>query len=771
MESTTQRLAKYSELASFGFLFLLSLGLFTFFLPQLGIDISRAFFVYGFTLLSLLTLLLARVGNKTLNLFPFSKKFAVFAFLPLAFLVASFTSSVPSTSLIGLGFEEFSAFSITMIALLGYLFAYHAQNVHRKAILAYSLAVSATLALVFQIVRIASGGKWLTLGYFTEPISNLVGRWPDLAVLGTLVLVVAMVYSLRKATDFTGVLVVLATGVGLFFNLVISIIPMWIIVFLVAMYCVRFSRKNMSFDGMAPTSTFGKYLVLKQKYIPMSIAVIAAVFIVFQLVTNQNPLFYQSQTHTTYLSTTRFNVPFLDTPATFLSDSYAVAKQTLTKKPFTGAGPSMFSKEWLMNKPRAVNETPWWSVDYAVGASVPLTVAVMSGALGLLALFAFLYVSGRAAYRAMKDAAANVSYDKLALSLATVTLLLTSLVYTPNLPVFALLFIFAALVVAKPQQVMDQEGMATNRGMIKGIILTVVALVLTFGFVTRFVSYANVFANRDSAAKAIAALTQATKITPSDSYYRALADSYSLEASQSTDIELQKNDVALAEVALNNAVKFDGTNYLNYVALGNFYAQFLTQNKNVYQAANGAYVKALELNPSNPTLQLLRARLEILNGNIKGAEPYIQNALNLKNNYTDAAVLASQIKVEEKDYTNAVAAAGYAVQSDVNNKTALYQYGMLLYQTKNYANAVPVLERLVQLSGNTPNAQVVYALGLSYKATNATDKAIAVFQVLDQAIPNSQIIKDELKDLRSGGTTAKPTTETATSTKATTKKP
>jgi len=119
---------------------------------------------------------------------------------------------------------------------------------------------------------------------------------------------------------------------------------------------------------------------------------------------------------------------------------------------------------------------------------------------------------------------------------------------------------------------------------------------------------------------------------------------------------------------------------LNYIALGNVYYNVLPLGvTNAYESSKEQYNKALELNPKNPMMLLLLAKLEITNKNIPQAKAFLVQALEMKNDYVDAIILSAQIDESEGNLSGAMSKVEKAVMYNPSNFDARYYLG-IIYQ-------------------------------------------------------------------------------------------
>jgi cytochrome c-type biogenesis protein CcmH/NrfG len=126
----------------------------------------------------------------------------------------------------------------------------------------------------------------------------------------------------------------------------------------------------------------------------------------------------------------------------------------------------------------------------------------------------------------------------------------------------------------------------------------------------------------------------------------------------------------------------------------------------------------------------------------------LQQALQLKPDYTDAILFAVQLYVANKDLNNAVLAAKAAVQSAPGVAPIWFELGLLYYSGNDMADAIIALEKAVKLQTDYANAK--YFLGLAYAATNRTQDAIQQFKDLQITNPDNDEVKLILSNLEAG---------------------
>ena len=177
------------------------------------------------------------------------------------------------------------------------------------------------------------------------------------------------------------------------------------------------------------------------------------------------------------------------------------------------------------------------------------------------------------------------------------------------------------------------------------------------------------------------------------------------------------------------ATQFDQNNSANWIALGNVYQTVVPlQVEGAYDNAKLAYERARTLAPMNPELLLILAQLEVANENLDGAREYLTEAINLKNDYTGAIFLLSQIEVQQGRTEEALAAAEAAAFFEPQNPVVLFQVGVLRSGSGDTEGAIRAFEQAVFRDPGYANAR--YFLGASLASIGNTDAAVEQFRAI-----------------------------------------
>ena len=178
------------------------------------------------------------------------------------------------------------------------------------------------------------------------------------------------------------------------------------------------------------------------------------------------------------------------------------------------------------------------------------------------------------------------------------------------------------------------------------------------------------------------------------------------------------------------ATRLAPSDYQNWLALGNLYAQAVPLGiTGAYDSARTAYEKAHAMNPTNPQILYILAQLNIANKSNNAAKDNLKAAIALKQDYTAAIFLLSQLEVQDGNVKDALASALSAAYFTPNDPNILFQVGILYAAQNDFANAATALGAAVNANPQFANARyllsAVYAKQGDFKAALAQMEAIA----------------------------------------------
>ncbi|KND48320.1 MAG: Tfp pilus assembly protein PilF [Parcubacteria bacterium C7867-003] len=690
--------------------------------------------------------------------------------------VLGFSAVVPVVyflSGIYLGFSRMAFFGYTFdistvgFILLAFVYMFLVSVLFRdkkKMVQAYTaFGVSSVIFALFVLIRIFAGADTLSFGLFTVTTATMLGSWNNIAVLfGIGVILSLITLDMVRVSKLMKVLLFVGLVVSLFFVSLVNFTLVWGVLavcsFILILY--KMFSANTSF---APVQSW-KSRLARVSVVPLVVLVLSLVFVFWG-----NAGIYLAGK----LKATNIEVR----PS--LSTTLNIAKSTLKERPLFGSGPNTFVTQWLTYKPADIVTSVFWDTDFTNGIGLIPTFTVTTGLVGLLSWLLFLgfyvYLGIKSIFVRSEDSLVN--YLITSSFFVSLFLWVVNFAYVPSTAMFVLAFFFTGLFFASIYLagiipvVNRQFNTSPKLGFVSSLVMvaSLVAVVsLGYGLFRSSLSLwyfqKSSFAlntSKDSKASEEYML-KAIVAVPNDIYYRSLSEVqiYQLNEILSQDPknvkpeELQKQFSDGLTKAITSAItstERDPSNYLNWVSLGRVYDAVSVPQLNIagaYESAQIAYIEALKKNPKNPGILMLLARLAVNRNDLKQAEGYAQQAIQLKNNYLDAYFLLSQIEVANGNIAGAVRSVTAASIIDPTNPAIFFQLGLLKYNQGDFNGAITALEKATEMTPDYANAK--FFLGLSYEATKQREKAIKQFEDLSVSNPDSKEVEQILSNLRAG---------------------
>ncbi|MFA5838595.1 MAG: tetratricopeptide repeat protein [Candidatus Paceibacterota bacterium] len=760
-ENSDKKIFDFEKL-SFIFLFLTIFLIPLFFIPSTSVALNsgKMFLLVFGTLLSFIFWLISKFKEGKFEL-PKSIVFIFALIVPLAYLISSFFSGSFRTSFLGGGFEIDTFGSIAILFLLFILITLLFKSKQKLFYLYVGFFISVIVVSLFQILRLIFGPEFLSLGVFFGAVSSMVGKWNDLGIFfGLAIVLLLSSLEFLNMTKLMKIISYIILLVSLLFLVVINFVTVWFVVGLFSLilfiYSLMFKPKIQTEDSANNVSSKKRF-----PFIPLVVFVISVVFVV------SGGLF--TETISNLFGTSQIEVR----PS--WQSTFEIAGKALKNDLILGSGPNRFNTEWLLNKPAGINDTIFWNTDFNSGISLVFSSLTTTGLLGfiswILFVVMFLFVSLKGVFN-LKD---DLLKKSIVISsfFGSIYLWVFTMLYVPDIAVLSLAFVFSGILIASlyNDEAIKKINISFSKDSKMGMVIVSVfvlllALTLLFGvFETKkFISNiyfqkgmisANINNDITNAEKNI---KTAIKFDGSDLYYRTLSqiglaklNLISTQKDVKQEVLQEQFQNALGETidSAKEAVDIDNTNYQNWIALGSVYEAVVPLKiEGAYESAMASYQQALKYNPESPAIYLTMARLDVLNGDIKKARENITNALNKKNNYTEAFFLLSQIEVDQGNISAAISSVESASTLSPNDPTVFFYLGLLKYNNKNFTGAVSPLERAVALSPSYSNAK--YFLGLSYEKVDRITDAIAQFEDVAKLNPDNQEVKQILENLKNG---------------------
>ena len=682
--------------------------------------------------------------------------------VPLATLFASLSSGAIRHSLVGSGLEADTFFALVILSLLATLVPFILST---RRDLSNVLTLLLGLGLInslFQLLRLI--GNFTFLSVFDATAVNLIGKWNELGIFSGLTLLISLAFVALlpwRRTKFLAGLV-LATGASSF--LVLLLVNYYLAWLLVGLGAAAIWLGQM-FLGQSSERKLFRFIN------PATVILIISLFFFWfgQVGNTPAPLKEKFDLGTFINNTTgQLGVQVLEVYPSWTS-TWSVIKSSLASNPVFGIGPNKFTAQWFKNRPVDVNETVFWEDDFRVGAGLVPSAVATTGLVGGLA-YAFLILtivgSGLLVWRRRGEPVDNVL--SFIIWLLAVYLWVFSILYIPGIVILMLTFFFTGLLIATlslgkedpvPMSPSRLGHVINTFGQSGGLVIVFILLALIGQSFWSNVTYNRGLLASFSGdlAKGEILIARAASLNPNDVFYRSLVDldlAFMSQIASSKDLkpeEAQQRFQTVLSAAIANAQEardYDPTNYLNWLYLGRVYETVVPLKvPGAYDEALKAYTEAKTLNPLMPSVWLAFARLEIAAGNTVAARDYLDGALKVKRDYTEAIFILAQLDSATGNLSRAIALADQAVKISPNNPVTFFSLGLLNYQAGNYVRARDALEQAVLLNPNYANAR--YFLGLSYDALGANSRALEQFKFLLPA-NNTPELNQIIKNLEEG---------------------
>jgi tetratricopeptide (TPR) repeat protein/O-antigen ligase len=686
------------------------------------------------------------------------------------FALSSLFSGSPALALFGQGFEVGTTVNILIAGLIAFLVPIMFRG--KEQIFASYLAFLASFSLIalFHLLRLVFGPDFLSVGIFTETVSNTIGKWNDLGVFfGVSALLSLVTIEFLSLGRFFKLLVHLSLLVSLFFLAVVNFPTVWFVLGLFSLiflvYLISFGSAGVNSEIATDDSSVPAD-ARPLRRIPTPSLIVLLVSVIFIVA---------GGTIGAQISS-KLNISQIEARPSWQA-TFDVARQTLIKDPLLGAGPNQFASEWLKYKPGGINNTVFWNTDFSYGVSLIPTFLATTGILGVMAWVAFFLLFLYSGFKAILSDLSDKFSQYLITSSFLVSLFLWifSVFYIPSITIFALTFLFTGLFIASlmAEKMAPVKTVSFVRDPRAGFVSVLLLILLLIGGVTlgyllvqkyaasvffqRGIIAFNVRGNLDVAEQNI---VRAATLNPTDVYYRFLTELtlirmnalLSQSADQGSAETIRSNFQTFLGNAQGNArqaVALNSSNYENYMTLGRVYEAVTPLNiEGAYESAKASYEKALEFNPRSPAIHLTMARLEAAHKDNAKARENIAKALREKSNYTEAIFLLSQIEAQEGNIKAAIQSVEAASVIAPNDVGVFFQLGLLRFNDKDYRGAVSALERARTLNPNYANAK--YFLGLSYDKVRRDTEALKEFTELQAANPDNEELKLIVANLKAG---------------------
>ncbi|HMO78094.1 MAG TPA: hypothetical protein PKA42_03050 [Candidatus Paceibacterota bacterium] len=698
-----------------------------------------------------------RKGTVTLMFPPTLGLFWAFTLLAIA---SGLLSGDRLDALSGQGMEIHTAGFILLLALVMTVTLFFGNAKAAVVRLFMVLGVSTILLQFYHLLRLVFGPEMLSFGpLFASSTTSLIGSFNDLAIFSGLVLLVAIVMLQQTWTSMIGkwVLAIVVVNSLILLAVINFYLVWWIVGFVSLLTVLYFIVKDTWLKSETTTTV---------PVTPFAFTVVGLVCVVSgAFVVNGD---YLGATVTKFSG-----IEYIEVRPS-LSATADLTKAVYSKNAFLGVGPNRFEDAWRTYKNPIINQTIFWNTNFSSGSGYLPTLFVTTGLVGGLAFLIFL---GTFLYRSYRTLFVSEARDSswflvglISFSAATYLWFMT-IVYVPGATLLILTALFTGITLVATLKIRQQFGFIIDVTTSKrhGIALMAAVLIvcgtsvyMLIGISKQFnasVVYAetvNQFRSGADYATTDAGLLRAQTLNPQDLYVAERAQLRLTEINRISSLEVNEANqqyftklvsegIALAQ----QAIAIDGTNPDNQILLTNFYSLLDQANfEDISKRTEELFARARELDPQNPTYLLLLSQHKARLNQFAETRRYLLEAVAMKNNYTDALYLLSQLDIQEGNVESALAFTQSIISIEPNNPTRYFQLGLLRAANQELEQAAQAFEVAVALGGTYANAR--YFLALTYLDLGRKEDALTQLRLVLDTNEGNELVTNLISQIESG---------------------
>lgn len=682
--------------------------------------------------------------------------------IPLSYAVSLlFTENIP-TSFVGYGIERDTVTAITMW-FIAFALAAFALHSYRAILSGYRLVLIGGLFVAFfTLVRLVAPFSLLDLGgVLSGKTASVVGSWHDLAAFLGLLVLMAGAYLAQSGVDRARYVAWAVYAASLVLLALINMLDVWIVLGAASFVALSVAAFRMRTQ--------------QRQLLPL-------VLFALPLILSGTLYFFGSNVQ--QILPERLQTAQIEVRPSWEGTVAVAAAVYDGARALTGSGPNTFVREWAKAKPAGVNETVFWNADFVQGVGFIPTAFITTGIIGVLAWVIFLCA---VLYRGTRLIVGSKALDErawfvgLGIVIATLYLWGLHIMYPSGVALIALAFLLTGVCVALGRVsgsvskfVIGGDEQPRARFIVYIGAVVVIAGALYAGAMTGRAMAAELFVNRAAAvyqtstdlARAQQYVQQALSIAPNnDRAHRAAVELGFIQLNAliqkgGEDTEQLRNELQqVLQTSIQHglaAVNGNAYDYQNWLALARGYEQLVgAQVQGAYEEARKAYERAVQENPSNPFPYLQLARLAFTQGKAEEGVAFLNQSLQVKQNYAPALLLQMQLLVSANDLQSAQAVAVGLVQAVPEEPVAWFYLGSILFSTGQFTDAAAAFEQAVVR--NSQYADALYLLSASYLRIGRAEDAVRALEVVTQLNPTSAEASAALETARQAAAAAKET--------------
>ncbi|MBP9836383.1 MAG: tetratricopeptide repeat protein [Candidatus Pacebacteria bacterium] len=740
--------------------FILVFGLLLiFFIPNAHSSLSLGFTKTYLVIVGVsLTLVLLALSILRRGLVRFSLPLALglFWLFALMSLASSLLSDDKLDSIYGNNFEvQTAGFFILMATVMttGMILG-RSKSTFSKFMMVFGFTT--IILLLIQICRLIFGPTFLSFGVFTTNTSSWLGGFNDLALFSGLIIIVLLILFQGATLPRLGKVVL--TTVIILSLVVLAVINFSFVWYLLSGFSLLMLLYLLSKDTWLSSSEEKNPLSVASLGVTALVVLVSFIFIIGG-----------SSLGSKISNITGIN--YLEVRPS-VEATFDVVKAVYTESALFGAGPNRFEDAWRLYKDPVINQTYFWSTDFTAGSGFVPTVFATTGLAGSVFIVLFLLAFIYSGYRTLFVAKIDQGWYLIGLItfVSAVYLWIMSIFYVPGSAVMLLMALMNGFALAVYVANNLSKNITLNVAENKHygfVLIALVLLVVISSAVSVFKIGKQYFAQVTYAELATSDQLSLPELDQrlQDAEYLFAQDIFTAERARLRLMELNRlvaivepttldqqafqnnliEGIALSEKAIN----LDPTNAFNHALLASFYGLLdVNQAPEIKNRKEALLAEVLKLDPKNPSYLVLFAQLSAKQRDFVTSRSYLNDAIKLKNDYTDALLLLSQIEIEEGQVESAIKVTNSLIAIEPNNPIRYFQLGVLLAESDNLEQAVRAFQEAVRLDNSYANAR--YFLALVYLDLNKKDEALVELRSVLSSNPDNQEIKNLISQVEAG---------------------
>jgi len=565
-------------------------------------------------------------------------------------------------------------------------------------------------------------------------------------------------------------------GAFVFFAFLLLIItdftPVWIILSLALLSLVIFVLRKRTLKKE-----------VHRLILPIALIIISGLFLLlnFRAITATFPDFILNK-----------NQGFLQERIMTQGESWKIAGNTVVdsaKGALIGSGLGTYYYDVARFRPDTLNQGGLWAVSFERSGNVFAEILATMGLLGFLGFLAIPVLlfwklfapAGGLRFGSKRNREKKLNNGVQLFMIVFASVLLIQFFYYQTLTLSFLFWLFLAMTIGwldlsreegcklivkkKEFRLKDFVEMALVLETVCIVLFLAFAVLCFFGFKFYLADMNYVKAlNEPDLNKKVQILQESVRMNPHQARYQMVISKIFIVKAQESLAKLEEGEsqdeiiesIALARAFAGNANVLAPNQFNSWQNLTDLYqtiAVMSEENEQFINLAIDSLKEASALEPSNPRVYTDIGILYLAAGQKEDAKAEFEKAMAQKEDYGPANINWVLMLEDEGRKEEAISKLEWFLSRIPNDTQALFHLGRLYYNNDLTDRAISQFLAALSLAPNYSNAR--YSLAIAYEKQGKTDKALEQLEILSNANPTSQEIKDRIQRLRIGASEPK----------------